>query len=319
MEMRVTGSLRQVAESAWISTLDEIKAKSRPDDDARRVVNYLIDNQHTSPLEAVTLSIDFSDKEQSLVAPYLSDKYIRLKKHRAVGWTTLSADLLNFIKITYHYQLFDQEPWALFAKIEPDLAEICQKYEPVGGKVLTEDVSSVLGEHQMRVDLISIHNEGDHHLSRATWRVLCPLSIAVQILRHRAGSYNMTSGRYRTLRQDIIAPVKDCSEIFTKMGLNLEQYLSIGEEVTKQYKQVMSQSFKMKEAGQISNQEYKRVREFARYILPEGRMTELYVTYYLDDFFSNYLPLRNSEHAQTEHIWIAQEMLKTLNNGMLDN
>ncbi len=63
----------------------------------------------------------------------------------------------------------------------------------------------------------------------------------------------------------------------------------------------------------ISNDEYKRLREFARYILPEGRLTELYATFYLDDFYNNYLPLRNSPHAQTEHIWIAQEMERVLN------
>ena len=33
----------------------------------------------------------------------------------------------------------------------------------------------------------------------------------------------------------------------------------------------------------LTNDEYKRMREYVRFILPEGRLTELYITMYLDD------------------------------------
>ena len=65
----------------------------------------------------------------------------------------------------------------------------------------------------------------------------------------------------------------------------------------------------------IDNSEYKRIREFIRFILPEGRITELYATFYLNDFDS-FLKLRDSSHAQTEHVWIAQEMKRTLINNI---
>ena len=61
----------------------------------------------------------------------------------------------------------------------------------------------------------------------------------------------------------------------------------------------------------ISNDEYKRMREYVRFILPEGRLTELYISMYLDDL-NNFFMLRNSSHAQMEHIAIAQLMKKTL-------
>ena len=40
-------------------------------------------------------------------------------------------------------------------------------------------------------------------------------------------------------------------------------------------------------------------------------MTSLYITFYIDDF-KRYLNLRNSAHAQVEHMWVAQEMSRAL-------
>jgi len=122
----------------------------------------------------------------------------------------------------------------------------------------------------------------------------------------------MVSGRYRTIKQEMVPALDDCRSIMDKMGKDIDSYLDIVNPVVKEYLSVMKSAKDSKDAGVISNEEYKRIREFARYVLPEGRMTELYVTMYLDSFYDNYLKLRNSVHAQTEHIWIAQEMQKTL-------
>ena len=84
------------------------------------------------------------------------------------------------------------------------------------------------------------------------------------------------------------------------------------------YDHQMQLSKKAKAEGKITNEEYKRFREFARYILPEGRMTELYCTFYLPDFV-HYLQLRDSSHAQTEHVYVAQQMKKSLNGKLKDN
>lgn len=318
MQIRVTGDVRQVAESAWISTLNEIKAKARSDDDARKVVEFLIDNHHTSPFESITITFeDRYKRAEKLLAPYIGDRFARFKP-RSVGATKLAIltiDLLNFIKVTMNHNLFNKEAWHLFEEIRPELAKVCRRYNALGEKEITRKADDLLGPtHEMKVELVSFHDEGDAELSRATWRICCPLSIAVQILRHRSGSFNMTSGRYRTLRQDIIGPVKDCSDLFAKLGLDLNRYLGSVDGVILQYNKVMKIANDAKEKKIISNAEYKRIREFARFVLPEGRMTELYVTFYLNDFYNNYIVLRDSEDTQVEHIWVAQEMQKTLNS-----
>ena len=60
------------------------------------------------------------------------------------------------------------------------------------------------------------------------------------------------------------------------------------------------------------------MREYVRFVLPEGRMTELYITMYLSDF-KRFLFLRNSTHAQIEHIAVAQLMKKTLEDYIEEN
>jgi thymidylate synthase (FAD) len=161
---------------------------------------------------------------------------------------------------------------------------------------------------------------------RATWRICCPLSIAVQILRHRSGSFNMTSGRYRTLNQDMVSLYDDIISICQKMDPENQEHLIMSvkhsfrkdQQSVIDYQSLMEEAKESKKANKISNEEYKRFREFARYILPEGRMTELYCTFYLPDFI-HYLQLRDSSHAQTEHIYVAQQMKKSLNSKLKDN
>jgi thymidylate synthase ThyX len=93
----------------------------------------------------------------------------------------------------------------------------------------------------------------------------------------------------------------------------ISDYFLCAEKSIFEYKKVMILARKSKSNELISNDEYKRFREVARYILPEGRMTELYVTFYIDDF-EKYLMLRDSEHTQDEHTWIAREMKKQYNS-----
>jgi thymidylate synthase (FAD) len=195
----------------------------------------------------------------------------------------------------------------------------------------------------MTVELVELHEAPVREHMRATWRICCPLSIAVQILRHRSGSFNMTSGRYRTLNQDMVDTYSDITKIMEKiaprnflleldMGSDrhsvddtsdyydreFENLLKKSSVANRTYDYQMQLSKKAKAEGKITNEEYKRFREFARYILPEGRMTELYCTFYLPDFI-HYLQLRDSSHAQTEHVYVAQQMKKSLNGKLKDN
>lgn len=348
MKVYVTGDIEEIAHSAWISTIDEIRAKSREYEDAIRVVHFLVKNSHTSPLESVTLTIKPSAKrnvskkgflsflfnserdqqktlweQQNELIDSFNDKlcqvceidkskaFHRYEKDSRLG-NTLTVDLLNFVKTIKSFGDTYQTIWFAFREERPDLCEILEQYRPIE-KEPSKRVTC-LGEHNMHVELIQFHNpqdcSEDHH--RATWRVRCPLSIGVQMLRHRKGSFNMVSGRYRTIRQDVYGAPDDCVEIAKKFGEDMERFMSVPDAAIARYNQFMFRAKKAKKDEVISNDEYKRIREVARFILSEGRMTELYVTFYINDFKNNFLALRDSEHAQTEHIWIAQEMERTL-------
>jgi len=320
MRMIVTGDEEVVAHSAWISTLDETKAKKRGREDILKVVRFLIDNNHTSPLESITISVELerNDNEEikamffdyldavGLVAESGEFRYHRFSDN------IITIDLLNFCKVTSSgSNPATEEVWALYKKERPILAAMLSQFGPIK-EGFTEDVSDQLGDHNLGVELIQLHDVGYLNHSRATWRIKCPLSIATQILRHRKGSFNQVSGRYRTIRQEFVYEFEDCKEIAEKAGESLSRYFGVADSATVRYLQFMRRAKKARDNNSISNKEYKRLREVARYILPEGRMTEIYVTFYLDDFYDNYLLLRDSSHAQTEHIWIAQEMRKTL-------
>jgi len=310
MKLKVTGDIDFIAHSAWISTLKEVRANARTREDQERVVAFLVEHHHTSPLEGITLTFESTDDSErvSLAYMYSLSNYVRVSEDA----DRHTVDLLNFCKVT---KCDSEGPyadlWDLFAAQRPKLAELLTAFGPIE-EDFAEEIGDLLGEHNMDVQLVQFHDGGSREHSRASWRVKCPLSISVQILRHRSGSYNQVSGRYKTIRQELLNTPQDCQDIAEKMGENLDKYMGSAEACIARYLQFMRKAKTSRDSQVISNDEYKRMREVARFILPEGRMTELYITYYLDDFYDNYLRLRDSEHAQTEHIWIAQEMRKTL-------
>ena len=207
--------------------------------------------------------------------------------------------------------------------VNPEIAEVLSSNFDFGQKHLpADDVSEKVKGLNMKVEMVSLHEDREYAHTRATWRVKCPLSIAVQILRHRTGSFNMVSGRYKTIKQENISIPDDIIAILDKAdSLNKNNYIDsfIDEILSKMdsskevYLKTMKELKRCKTEKIITNGEYKRLREYVRFVLPEGRMTELYITFYMPDF-QNFLMLRNSEHAQVEHIWIAQEMEKVLKN-----
>lgn len=317
MRLEITGDLRAIANSAWISTTDEISAKSRTDSDVRRVTEFLVANHHTSPFECVTLTFsdDIGDSYlKDMMIPYLESSYSRYDEDYEHGRQYLSIDLLNFVKVTKsEYLYLDQSAaWRLLESTAPDLASVLSNFSLLGEKVdNADDADSKVGSAGMNVELVSYHKSSIKRHSRITWRIRCPLSIAVQILRHRTASANMVSGRYRTINQDMVGRLDDCNEIFSLIGRDYNEYFGATDVVFDKYEELMLAAKQAKSDSLISNDQYKRLREVARYLLPEGRLTELYITMYADDF-DHYLKLRNTPHAQVEHVWIAQQMLKVV-------
>lgn len=343
MNLTITGNLRSVANSAWVSTLDESRAAAKSDEEVLRVTKFLVENLHTSPFESVTLTFQFhlSDESEDSsyhhweMSPFLASPYVRSAQSEDGSTAYITTDLYNFIKIAKSaYQGGEYKSttfWKVFQAQDPQLAEIVDGFSPPKAyDGSTPDVSALLGETGITVDLVDIHHAPVREHVRATWRICCPLSIAVQMLRHRTGSWNMTSGRYRTLNQDMVNTYSDIANIMEKIVGDSEdrlddrdinyydhfkKLLTSQSVAHKTYSFQMQESKKAKADGRITNDEYKRFREFARYVLPEGRMTELYCTFYLPDFI-HYLQLRDSPHAQTEHIYVAQQMKKTLNEKL---
>tara|TARA_Y100001937_G_C7075178_1_gene310260 strand:- start:19 stop:1017 length:999 start_codon:yes stop_codon:yes gene_type:complete len=324
MKLIITGTLRDIANSAWISTTDEISTKLRSDEDVDKVTTFLAKNFHTSPFECISLKFEWLGQPSQSLIPYIESAYSRSIVSEDSA-SHLTIDLWNFIKVSSRLRSSKEEgfnaedlnnPWNLFKRTSPELASKAALFEFDAQKFYNSpNVYNDIGKTNMKVELISFHNTGADSTSRATWRIKCPLSIATQILRHRTGSFNQVSGRYRTIKSEFVQEIKDVNEIFNKAISDdlLKEYSDCVESCMRVYGEVMNSSKKSRDLGVITNDEYKRAREVARYILPEGRMTELYVTFYLDDF-KGYLKLRDSEHAQKEHVWIAQMMRDSINN-----
>lgn len=313
MILRTTGDIREIANSAWVSTTDEIKVRKKSDQEVERVVSFLITNSHTSPLEVMSISLhleaDDTDEDFEVFYIYAKNKYARLTPDP--DQAKLTIDLLNFTKETYKNNLWLKSPFLLFEKQHLVLSRMLKDFREIPD-TSSSDVDLELGNHGMSVELINFHDESDLDLSRATWRIRCPLSISLQLVRHRSGSYNQSSGRYRTLNYSIAPLSLDVMDISNRAGVKLSETFSETQKMVEKYLEIMKDLKVARDSGSINNDEYKRVRECARFILPEGRMTELYATFYLSDFYDNYKKLRDSVHAQKEHVYIAQKMHQTL-------
>ena len=217
IKIRVTGDLRMIANSAWISTTSELRAKSRSDEDVNRVVSFLAKNMHTSPFESVTVSV-YTGKVPDYI---VKNKFAKVSSNGDF----FVVDLLNFAKIMHSID-FNSYIWIQFCKDYTKLSEVIKmfdfnfEYAPY-----EEDLTAKFED--ISVEFIDFHKEEEEHMSRATWRVKCPLSIAVQLLRHRSGSYNMVSGRYKTIRQELVQVPNDINNILNasckrEKSLNLD-------------------------------------------------------------------------------------------------
>jgi thymidylate synthase (FAD) len=49
------GGDQRIAEAAWVSSIDEVEAEKKSDKAIRRIINYMMENRHTSPFEQVEL------------------------------------------------------------------------------------------------------------------------------------------------------------------------------------------------------------------------------------------------------------------------
>lgn len=138
-----------------------------------------------------------------------------------------------------------------------------------------------------------------------------PIAIDRQHMTHRIASHNGMSGRYRTMPSEWLSIPEDIKDILeVHPGWKFEkQYNNLCEQTNSWYREVLAFAKQCEKDSCITNEEYKRLREFFRGVLPQNNMTERVTVMNLRSF-ANYQKLRNSEHAQPEIREVAQLMLK---------
>lgn len=148
-----------------------------------------------------------------------------------------------------------------------------------------------------------------------------PTATDRQHMTHRITSQNGMSARYRTMPEEWFGMPQEVIDVlnrFTVLG-DIPKGAPMGEVIKGEYdcvfrvafdlyKKVLNYLKEMEKVGQVSNAEYKRVREIMRFVIPIGNMTERTTMINLRSF-ANYQRQRNSDHAQPEIRFIAQEML----------
>lgn len=141
-----------------------------------------------------------------------------------------------------------------------------------------------------------------------------PIQTDRQHMTHRIASHSGLSGRYRTMPSKWYRMPQDVLDILNgPVGLSEveTQYESFCRTANEWYKSCLFSLKAGEKRGELSNEQYKRVREFIRGVLPQNNMTERVTIINLRSF-SNYYRLRAKTDAQPEIQFIAKEMLRLI-------
>jgi len=145
-----------------------------------------------------------------------------------------------------------------------------------------------------------------------------PIQTDRQHVTHRICSHNGMSGRYRTMTSEFLGIPEDVSSICNRIGVNsphgkdiLDDYMTKCEAANASYQNWLRILKEEQKMNTITNDEYKRCREFFRGVLPQNNMTERVTIINLRSF-ANYQKLRNSVHAQPEIQQVAKLMLEAV-------
>jgi flavin-dependent thymidylate synthase len=144
-----------------------------------------------------------------------------------------------------------------------------------------------------------------------------PIQTDRQFMTHRLQSASGMSGRYRTMPSEYLETNDESDNIINKIqpmghkdSLDIfHGYYETCENANSYYNKSLELAKKAEKDGKIDNVEYKRLREFIRGTLPQNNMTERVTVMNLRSF-SNFIKLRNSEHAQPEIREVAKKMLQ---------
>lgn len=139
------------------------------------------------------------------------------------------------------------------------------------------------------------------------WHIRCPIFVARQWMRHRVGSFNEESARYRKLDFDVYIPERwrKQSKVNTQ-GSSIEKFTKKEED---RFEALLRNFYASANALYETFLDEDVVREMARIVLPMGIYTEFYWTVNFRSFM-NFISLRDHEHAQFE----IREYAKTMSS-----
>lgn len=140
-----------------------------------------------------------------------------------------------------------------------------------------------------------------------------PIATDRQFMSHRIASHSGMSGRYRTMPTEYLHVADDVMDILSKVKerkmVPLDNYYEICDKANTYYGLITKDFKEAEKAGEISNREFKRLREFYRGMLPQHNMTERVTVMNLRSF-ANFIKLRLKPDAQPEIQEVAKLMLE---------
>jgi flavin-dependent thymidylate synthase len=172
----------------------------------------------------------------------------------------------------------------------------------------TEDVERVV---KMLAD--AKHSTPFESVVMRFW-IKMPIAIDRQFMTHRLQSASGMSGRYRTMPSEYLEMTQEVVDIYNKVSeleseLVQEKYTNLCKASNDFYN---NECIAMKAAVTdklITNDEYKRIREFLRGVLPQHNMTERVSIMNLRAW-ANFIKLRLKPEAQPEIQEVARLMLQ---------
>lgn len=141
-----------------------------------------------------------------------------------------------------------------------------------------------------------------------------PIQTDRQHQTHRIQSSSGMSGRYRTMPNEWFAVPDDVASITEKVPMTPDvngDYDRLCKAANEWYNDTLIIYKLAEKSGTITNDEYKRVREFFRGVLPQNNMTERVCVMNLRSF-ANYYRLRSKMDAQKEIQVVAELMLEAV-------
>lgn len=220
------------------------------------------------------------------------------------------------IRIKYPYGI--QDPYAmveLIAKSDIEGGKYTIDQMPALSARVSHAASGKTGENKERDLKLMSYLADNFHMTpfehqSATFKIVTPLIVARQWMRHRTQSYNEVSMRYS---QDPVGKLYEPQEWRMQASTNKQSSLGLVKDQAKC-------TALLKESYDKSIENYKKLldmgvcREQARLVIPVGNYTEFYATANLRNWFAFY-KLRIASDAQWEIRQYAQaigEILSTI-------